>query len=64
MYQKAALCRMIANKMELKSLIFENPSDVDNIGTKINHFYLTWTGNPNYRFPIGLYPWIYKLLRT
>jgi len=48
MYQKAALCRMIANKMELKSLIFENPSDVDNIGTKINHFYLTWTGNPIY----------------
>ena len=34
--------------MELKSLIFENFSDKDNISRKINHFNLTWTGNPNY----------------
>jgi len=39
---------MITNKMELKSLIFENFSDEDDIGKKINHFNLTWTGNPNY----------------
>ena len=32
--------------MELKSLIFENFSDKDNISKKINHFNLTWTGNP------------------
>ena len=32
--------------MELKSLIFEKFSDEDDIGKKINHFNLTWTGNP------------------
>ncbi|MBL7113838.1 MAG: hypothetical protein ISS19_18005 [Bacteroidales bacterium] len=32
----------------MKSLIFENFSDKDNISRKINHFNLTWTGNPNY----------------
>jgi len=39
---------MITNKMELKSLIFEKFSDEDNIGKIINHFNLTWTGNPMY----------------
>jgi len=37
---------MIANKRELKSLIFENFSDEDNNSKKINHFNLTWTANP------------------
>jgi hypothetical protein len=40
------LCRTITNKIELTSLIFGNFGDEDNIGKNINHFNLTWTGNP------------------